>query len=158
LQIDIGSGDAVTPAPTETNFPALLDFPAPRVRAYPVYTVVAEKFEAIVSIGERNTRMKDFHDLWFLSRRFDFDGDTLHRAIAATFRRRETSLEGKLLPFTPAYINDTERQAQWQGFITRNALKGPPGQFPVLMKILHDFVSPAFRPNTRRWQAGTGWV
>jgi len=60
LQIDVGAGDAVTPAPVETDFPTLLDFPAPRVRVYPVYTVVAEKFEAIVSIGERNTRMKDF--------------------------------------------------------------------------------------------------
>ena len=84
LQVDIGSGDAVTPGPEETDFPVLLDFPAPRVRAYPVYTVVAEKFEAIVSLGVRNTRMKDFHHLWFLSGRFDFDGDTFHRAIEAT--------------------------------------------------------------------------
>ena len=60
LQIDLGTGDAVTPEPVEADFPTLLDFPAPHVRAYPAYTVVAEKFEAMVSLGVRNTRMP-FH-------------------------------------------------------------------------------------------------
>jgi predicted nucleotidyltransferase component of viral defense system len=156
LQVDIGSGDAVTPSPEESDFPVLLDFPAPRVRAYPVYTVVAEKFEAIVSLGVRNTRMKDFHDLWFLSRRFDFDGDTLHRAIEATFTRRKTDLAGELLPFTADYIHDADRQTQWRAFLARNGLQGPPEQFPVLMTALRDFVVPAIHPNDRRWRADSG--
>lgn len=157
LQIDVGSGDAVTPGPEEAVFPALLDFPAPRVLAYPTYTVVAEKFEAVVSLGTRNTRMKDFHDLWFLSRRFDFDGDMLHRAIAATFARRNTLFADELLPFTAVYIDDAERQAQWQGFLARNGLDGPPREFRNLMAELRSFISPALTPNTRRWHAGTGW-
>jgi len=96
--------------------------------------------------------------LWFLSRRFDFDSATLHRAIAATFERRETSLDGELLPFTLAYANDAERQAQWQGFLARNSLNGPPNQFPALMRILHEFIAPALQPNTRQWNSETGWV
>lgn len=158
LQIDVGSGDAVTPAPEEADFPALLDFPAPRVRAYPIYTVVAEKFEAMISIGPRNTRMKDFHDLWFLSRRFDFDGSVLHQAITATFQRRGTTLGGELLPFTSTYMNDADRQVQWRGFLSRNALKTPPDQFPKLMDLLREFVAPALNPNTRHWHAGKGWA
>ena len=66
VQIDVGAGDVVTPAPERATFPALLDFPAPQIRTYPVYTVVAEKFEAMVKLGIANTRMKDFHDIWFL--------------------------------------------------------------------------------------------
>ncbi|MGH7943619.1 MAG: nucleotidyl transferase AbiEii/AbiGii toxin family protein [Opitutaceae bacterium] len=92
VQVDVGAGDAVTPAPETVTFPALLDFPAPRVRTYPVYTVVAEKFEAMVKLGTANTRMKDFHDVWFLAHRFEFDGPTLRKAIEATFARRKTIL------------------------------------------------------------------
>lgn len=155
LQIDVGSGDAVTPGPENTDFPVLLDFPSPRVRAYPVYTVVAEKFEAIVSLGIRNTRMKDFHDLWFLSRRFDFDGETLHRALLATFGRRKTSLDGELLPFTAGYISDADRQVQWQGFLTRNGLNGPPVKFPEVMTALRKFIGPILGPNTQHWSASS---
>lgn len=157
LQIDVGSGDAVTPAPETADFPTLLDFAAPRVRVYPVYTVVAEKFEAVVSLGLRNTRMKDFHDLWFLSRRFDFDGATLHRAIAATFERRGTKLHGELLPLTDGFAVDPDRQTQWRAFLARNGLDGPPAGFPALMSDLRAFLAPALQPTTRRWWAGTGW-
>jgi hypothetical protein len=81
IQVDIGYGDAVTPAPTEVDFPALLDFPAPRLRAYAYYTVVAEKLEAAVLLGAANTRLKDFFDLWYFSRKFEFDGLLLTEAV-----------------------------------------------------------------------------
>ena len=126
LQIDVGAGDVVTPGPEEANFPALLDFPAPRVRAYPVYTVVAEKFESIVALGVRNSRMKDFHDLWFLSRRFDLDGATLNRAFAATFERRGTAFAGELLPFTAAFVDDSDRPIPRSR--TRNDIRARPFQ------------------------------
>lgn len=157
LQVDIGSGDAVTPEPETTDFPTLLDFAVPRVRVYPIYTVIAEKFEAVVSLGLRNTRMKDFHDLWFLSRRFDFDGATLHRAIAATFERRGTALAGELLPFTADFIGNADRQTQWRAFLTRNGLEGPPHDFPQLMDALHDFLAPVVHPTDRRWRLSAGW-
>jgi hypothetical protein len=90
VQIDIGFGDAITPAAVDLAFPPLLDAAAPRLLAYPKETVVAEKFEAIVNLGEANSRMKDYYDLIALSRLFAFDGVTLSRAIAATARNGDT--------------------------------------------------------------------
>jgi hypothetical protein len=69
-----------------------MDFPAPQIRTYPVYMVGAEKFEAMVKLGIANTRMKDFHDIWFLAQQFELDGPTLRKAIDATFARRLTNL------------------------------------------------------------------
>jgi hypothetical protein len=157
VQIDVGAGDAVTPAAETVAFPTLLDFPAPRVLAYPIYTVVAEKFEALVTLGDRNTRMKDFHDLWYLSRRFDFDGAILNKAIVATFKRRGTPLGGDLLPFTDGFGHAADRQKHWQGFLARNGLQGPPVDFPEVMQAIREFLTPALRANTQRWHAGKGW-
>ena len=81
IQIDIGFGDIVTPAPSEASYPTLLEFPGPRLLAYPKETVVAEKLEALVKLGIANTRMKDFYDLEILSRTFAFEGKTLSKAI-----------------------------------------------------------------------------
>src|ERR1044072_6956819 len=92
LQVDIGFGDAVTPEAQPEEFPALLDFPAPILLAYPRETSIAEKFEAIVNLGLTNSRMKDYYDIWLLSEQFDFDGANLVRAIGATFRRRRALL------------------------------------------------------------------
>jgi len=87
IQVDIGFGDAVTPKPVQMAFPTLLDFPAPQLATYPRATVVAEKFEAMLKLGLANSRMKDFYDIWALSRGFDYDGAVLSAAIQATFKR-----------------------------------------------------------------------
>ena len=95
LQIDIGFGDVVTPAPETVSYPVLLDdLPAPTLRAYPKYTVVAEKFQALCALGMANSRMKDYFDLWMLLRDADLDDAELVRAIQATFTRRRTALPG----------------------------------------------------------------
>lgn len=90
IQIDIGFGDPITPEAVEMEYPVLLDAPAPVLRAYPPATVVAEKVEAIVSIGVANSRMKDFYDLWMIAQIFAFEGSVLSRAIERTFERRRT--------------------------------------------------------------------
>lgn len=93
VQADIGFDVAVTPAPEETNYPVLLDdLPVSRLRVYPRYTVIAEKFAAITSLGIANSRMKDFFDLWVLTRHSELDATILRRAITATFARRGTAL------------------------------------------------------------------
>lgn len=92
VQLDIGFGDVVVPAPEEVDYPVLLDFPAPRLRVYPRYSVVAEKFEAMVRFGEQNSRMKDFYDVFVLLETQEFDGAILQTAIQATFERRSTVL------------------------------------------------------------------
>src|SRR5213082_2664696 len=95
MQVDIGFGDVIVPPPKEIQYPALLNFPSPRLRAYSRETVVAEKLEALVKLGIANTRMKDFYDLWRLSQNFDFDGTLLTEAIKSTFERRGTEVDRK---------------------------------------------------------------
>ena len=131
----------MTPAPETISFPPLLEFPAPRVRSYPVCTVVAEKFEAMVARGDTNTRLKDFYDLWFLSRRFEFDKATLKKAIEATFARRGTSIPQLPEPFTDAFANDPIKQTQWSAFLRRNGLAKDAKPFAEIVKTIRDFIA-----------------
>jgi predicted nucleotidyltransferase component of viral defense system len=120
LQVDVGFGDAITPEATMVEFPVLLDFPAPRLGAYPKETVVAEKLEAMVQLGLANSRMKDFYDVAVLARDFAFDGDLLVRAIAATFARRTTPLPtAPPVAFTAAFAEDPGKKTQWAGFVRK---------------------------------------
>ncbi|MGD8863350.1 MAG: nucleotidyl transferase AbiEii/AbiGii toxin family protein [Myxococcales bacterium] len=129
LQIDVGFGDAVTPDAEEVEFPALLDFPAPKLRAYPRETVVAEKLEAIAQLGIVNTRMKDFYDLAVLARDFEFKGDPLVRAIRATFERRKTPLpDGLPTGLTAEFAEEISKQSQWTGFMRKTGAR----DFPAL--------------------------
>ncbi len=96
VTVDIGFGDAVEPGIAELDLPVLLDLPSPRLRAYPRETVIAEKFQAMVLLGRANSRMKDFYDVWILSRTYKFDDERLPRAIAATFARRKTPVPEEL--------------------------------------------------------------
>lgn len=124
IQADIGFGDAVTPAPEETNYPVLLDdLPAPRLRVYPRYTVIAEKFHAITSLGIANSRMKDFFDLWILTRHSMLDAATVRRALTATFARRGTALPTNTpVGLSDEFAADNAKQIQWRAFIARNQL------------------------------------
>ncbi len=120
LQVDIGFGDAITPEASVVDFPALLDCPAPRLRAYPRETVVAEKLQAMVQLGMANSRMKDFYDIFVLARDFDFDGDLLTRAIRATFERRKTPLPANLpVALTTTFADDPTKNTQWSGFVRK---------------------------------------
>jgi len=122
IQIDIGFGDVVTPAPAEAEFPTLLDFPAPKLLAYPRESVIAEKFEAMVKLGIANSRMKDFYDLWKLSCDFLFDGPLLSEAVQKTFARRETELLSDKVPvvFTEEFYRDEIKNKQWNAFCQKN--------------------------------------
>ena len=123
-QIDVGFGDAVTPAPVFSVYPTLLDqLPAPRLRAYPVYTVVAEKFHAIALLGMTNSRLKDYFDLSTILLRETLDSELLAKAINATFTRRGMPMP-VVLPtgLTTEFANDRSRQALWQTFLTKNQL------------------------------------
>ncbi|NRF69004.1 nucleotidyl transferase AbiEii/AbiGii toxin family protein [Aquincola sp. S2] len=124
LQIDIGFGDAVTPGPQDIRYPVLLaDLPAPRLRAYPKHTVVAEKLHAICLLGMANTRMKDYFDLDVLLQESDFEPADLRRAIDATFQRRQTALPtGIPAGLSDAFVGDAAKQAQWKAFLEKNRL------------------------------------
>lgn len=159
LQVDIGIGDAVTPDARMATFPTLLDFPAPRVRAYPAETVVAEKFHAMVALGIANTRMKDFFDLWLLSATHRFDGATLAAAIAATFARRGTSLpETRPLALTDDFALDPAKQAQWRAFVERARLRNAPTDLAVVIQRIDTFVLPAARGATGAEPFSASWI
>jgi hypothetical protein len=120
LQVDVDFGDAITPEATVVEFPALLDFPAPRLRAYPRETVVAEKLEAMVQLGMANSRMKDLYDIFVLARDFSFNGDLLTRAIRATFERRKTPLPTTTpVALTAVFADDPTKKTQWSGFVRK---------------------------------------
>lgn len=141
LTIDIGFGDAMEPGAEMLNYPTMLAFPAPRLRAYARETVIAEKFQAMVALGRANSRMKDFYDIWILSKSFDFAGDRLARAIAATFARRETAVPVDLPDaLTPAFANDEQKQRQWNAFI--RDVSANPGRLENVVTSLADFLMP----------------
>ena len=163
IQIDIGFGDAVTPGPEDVEYPVMLtEFAAPRLRVYPRYTVVAEKFEALSSLGIANSRMKDYFDLWILAQHSDFDGDTLRQAIRATFDRRKTALVGEV-PFglTEAFAHDAQKQAQWRAFLRKNRLEALALNDVIAALVV--FMTPIIKAAnanavlSARWQAGGPW-
>lgn len=164
LQVDIGFGDAVTPGPEDVRYPVMLpEFEAPTLRVYPRYTVVAEKLEALVSLGIANSRMKDFFDLWILSRHTEFEGETIRQAIRATFDRRKTELPPDV-PFglTDDFARDAQKQTQWQAFLGKNRLEAL--ELEVLVAALRDFLLPAIvaaNADThlpQLWPAGGPWT
>ena len=115
LQMDIGFGDVVTPARELRDYPTLIDLPAPRLWTYPREAMVAEKFHAMVSRGESNSRVKDLWDIACVARRFAFDGETPRGAVAETFRRRATTFAAHRPPaLRPAYYEDPARREHWR--------------------------------------------
>jgi Nucleotidyl transferase AbiEii toxin, Type IV TA system len=143
MQIDIGYGNAIEPPASEASYPTLLDMPAPFIRAYPQEGVVAEKLHAMVVLGERNSRYKDFYDLYVLARNFPFDGDRLTRAIAATFDRRQTLIEGALpAALAPRFYGDPQRAARWRAYLGRNALPGARADWTAVGELLRTFLEP----------------
>jgi len=121
IQIDLGFGDVITPGTVEREIPSLLGLPRAKLQTYPRESVVAEKFEAMVSLGLANSRMKDFYDLLSLSREFAFEGNLLSEAIQKTFARRGTALpSGTPVAFTSEFFDDSEKKKQWAAFSNRN--------------------------------------
>ncbi len=164
VQVDVGFGDVVTPDAVPIEYPGLLDFPVPRIRAYPKETVVAEKLETMVQFGMVNSRMKDFYDLHILSRTFSFDGSTLVQAIGATFNRRGTKI-----PTEPPIVlndesaNDPDKVTQWRAFLSRSGLENSTVIYPQLVEELRAFLlQPLYAAANEEtfqqsWPAGGPW-
>ncbi len=142
MQIDMGFGDVVTPAASMTEYPVLLDFAAPQLLGYPRETVVAEKFEAMTKLGLLNSRMKDFYDLWVLSRQFDFEGATLATAIRRTFANRKTAVVSRPTALTPGFGSDASKQTRWQGFLRKTKLSAVPTAIQDVVDALVPFLGP----------------
>lgn len=159
IQVDIGFGDAVVPEPEPLDYPTLLDFPAPRLLAYPRETVVAEKFQSIVELGIANSRMKDFFDLWTLSRMFSFEGARLIDAIRATFERRRTSLPTiDPVCFTADFSRDRNKQAQWAAFLKRAGVDARGVSLFEVLPVLQRFLMPPTTAAAKREAFDTQWL
>ena len=142
-QIDVGFGDAVTPAPVDSVYPVLLnDLPAPRLRTYPTYTVIAEKLHAIALLGMTNSRLKDYFDLSVLLERETLDTDLLVRAIKATFKRRAMPVPDAVpIGLTDEFANDSSRQSLWLAFLKKNEL--PSESLPAIVDRLRSALATA---------------
>lgn len=135
--VDIGFGDTVEPGLEETEVDVLLDLPAPHLRSYAPETVIAEKFQAMVMLGRVNSRMKDFYDIWVLSRTRTFSEDRLARAIAATFRRRQTEIPVERPDaLTSDFARDPKKMQQWTSFARDIAI-----QLGSLAEVVEDLAA-----------------
>jgi predicted nucleotidyltransferase component of viral defense system len=164
VQVDIGFGDAITPSAGTAVYPTMLDLPAPVVRVYPVETVVAEKFEALVTLGLANSRMKDYYDLWMLTNRLAFDGQRLSAAIRATLERRGTPLPAvDPIGLRAAFGERADKQVQWRAFLRRSRLVDAPAALATVVERLRHFLMPptvslvAGAPFVMVWPSGGPW-
>lgn len=137
---DVGFGDAIEPGLNEIELPVLLDQPVPRLRAYAMETVIAEKFQAMVALGRVNSRMKDFYDIWFLAKTFTFKDDRLARAIAATFKCRQTQVPVDVPDaLTDAFAKDDQKRKQWDAFVS--GVLAEPAPLDVVVTDLRAFLT-----------------
>lgn len=161
IQIDLGFGDAITPAPQMAEFPTLLDFPAPKLLTYPRETVIAEKFEAMVKLGIANSRMKDFYDIYTLSQEFSFEGKLLSEAVRNTFTRRETEIPVEYIPlaFTPDFYANNQKNKQWQAFCNKNRLYRDVVPLETVCRGISDFLMPILQRTVAHqfWSVGGPW-
>lgn len=164
MQIDIAFGDVTFPTPTLSDYPSILDFPMPRLKSYGRETVVAEKFEAMVKLGLLTSRMKDFFDLWLLSRQFDFDGAVLAKAISKTFEHRGTELTQLPTALTRQFAADRGKVTQWAAFISKSRLNQAPKELTTVVDTLGAFLLPIVaslldnRPFDMQWKAPGPWA
>jgi hypothetical protein len=165
LQVDVGYGDAVVPPPTTIDFPQILEFTQPHIRAYSRYTVVAEKLQAAVELGLANSRLKDFFDPYMLSSQLDFDGPGLVAAIRATFDRRDVAIPSEPpMALTARFSEDPGKLAQWRGFLRRARVRV---QVPALPEVIEKVACFAIQPLEaarlgrdfrRTWRQGGPWT
>ena len=144
LQIDIGFGDCVSPTATMAEFPPLLDAPAPRMRVYPKETAFAEKLQTIVARGLANSRLKDYLDLWVLSRS-GIGEESLAKAIQSTFAHRGTAIPRDVPPgLSPAFARNPDRVKQWAALIRRVNAIACPSSLDAVLSDLALYVVPIF--------------
>lgn len=163
MQIDLGIGDAVVDPEEQVELPALLDFPPARLRGYSRESAVAEKLHAMFQHGRLNSRLKDYFDIWLLSRNFPFDGEKLRRAIRETFARRETEVKDETIGLTQEFAEQPGKQVQWTAFLRKLGIADAPPKLQDVVTHLRGFLHPALRALVqsqaleKQWLPDTGW-
>lgn len=166
IQVDFGFGDVVVPGPEDTEYPAMLSgLPRASLRTYPKVTTLAEKFEAMVQLGDRNSRMKDFHDVWALTHEFPFDGALLLQATTGCFARRGThTTEGLPQALGPDFYRSRSLVAAWARYQREGTFRSsPPADFEAIGLRVREFFGPIWEcmvggsAYSARWSAGGTW-
>lgn len=142
MQVDVGFGDVITPEPSLVDYPTLLSSPAPRLLAYPRETVVAEKFQVMLHRGMLNSRLRDYYDIWLLSRSFTFDGARLAEAIRKTCMNRVTPVLERPVGLSTEFAGETARRTQWRAFLRKSKLEGAPDDLALLVDEVRKFLGP----------------
>lgn len=164
IQIDVGFSDVVVPPAKLAAYPTILDFPAPQIQTYSCETTIAEKFEAMTKLGELNSRMKDFFDIWLLCGQYEFNGSELANAIQTTFAHRRTEVLAEPVCLTHAFAADPARGVRWQAFLRRSRLKDVPQAFPDVVLAIGAFLRPvavaltAGKSFKKKWRASGPWT
>jgi type I restriction enzyme S subunit len=164
MQIDVGFGNAIEPGPERVTYPTLLNAPPPQICAYPPEAVVAEKLHAMVVLGERNSRLRDFYDVFVLSQQFPFLGEPLSAAIAATFERRRAAITADVpVALTPRFYSDAARSDRWRAYLKSKQNLGAPSDLSTVGETLIRFLLPVVRaissdgPLPAEWPPGGPW-
>lgn len=157
MQVDIGFGDVITPEAGMITVPTILDFPAPRLKGYTMVTAVAEKFAAMTVLGELNSRMKDFYDIWWLCRMFEFDGRVLAEAISRTFSNRGIAYYEEPVALSDAFTMNQDILTRWLGFINRSRLSDAPESFGDVISVIRAFLGPLNKALFHNQEYGKIW-
>lgn len=157
MQIDIGFGDIVYPEPEKADLPGMLDFPAPTLLCYSRESAIAEKFEAMVKLGHLNSRMKDFYDIWLLSRQFRFELSKLAEAVKLTFKQRGTELNYPIEAFSADFISS--RLSMWAVFHKRLKQDHVPASFQDIATVVESFLAPVIKGDSeeKEWTPAGSW-
>jgi len=164
MQIDVGFGDIVYPKTKVIDYPVILDFPKPHLNGYPQESVISEKFEAMIKLGLLNSRMKDFYDIWLMTRQFEFKGANIASAIKKTFNNRKTDIPKKKPLFADEiYDEKSDRQTLWNAFLKKGDIQRAPKTLSETAKVIERFlIEPieALNENIafqKTWKQPRGW-
>lgn len=159
--IDFGVGDVIVPKQEKRKIPTQLDdFAAPTVNTYSLETTVAEKFDAILSLMEFSSRMKDYYDLYYLANKFDFEGATLTKALKKTFENRGHQFTVEQFEQVMTFGNDDAMQKKWKAFCRKIDTKTD--DYDTVLKTIKTFLTEPFTKAIlalefdNNWSAMTG--
>ena len=164
FSIDFGVGDVIVPKQEKRRIPTQLDdFTAPTVNTYSLETTIAEKIDAILSLMEFSSRMKDYYDIYYLANKFDFDGKVLTEALRKTFANREHNFAVEQFEQVMSFDNDEAMQKKWKSFIRKIDTKTD--DYSTVLKTIKTFLTKPFtaavrdKEITEKWSSINGeWI
>ena len=154
--IDFGVGDVIVPKQEKRKIPTQLDdFDAPIVNTYSLETTIAEKLDAILSLMEFSSRMKDYYDIYYLAKKFDFDGATLTEALRKTFENRGHAFTVEQFEQVMAFGRDVEMQKKWKAFCRK--IDAKTDDFDTVLRAIQEFLTEPFTTAVQAEKYSDNW-